>query len=240
MPTPLHEKSSVETIRARFDADVDRFSRLETGQQATIDAPLVLDLVAAAAASHLRPGDHLLDLGCGAGNFTLRLLREVRPLHCHLVDLSRAMLDRAGDRLRAVDNPPHTLCQSDLREVGFSEKSFDAIVASAVLHHLRDDADWEAVFTRLHRWLKPGGRLYVADLVTFEDPAIQAVMWERYGAYLESVGGAGYRQAIFGNIEAEDSPRPLPYQLDLLRKVGFSGYDILHRNSVFACFFAIR
>jgi hypothetical protein len=30
MPTPLHEKSMVEQIRQRFDADVERFSELET------------------------------------------------------------------------------------------------------------------------------------------------------------------------------------------------------------------
>ena len=39
-------KSSVDDIRRRFDADVDRFSNLETGQSATIDAVLALDLVA--------------------------------------------------------------------------------------------------------------------------------------------------------------------------------------------------
>ncbi|MGI6419673.1 MAG: hypothetical protein ACOX1P_28900 [Thermoguttaceae bacterium] len=34
------EKSTVDEIRQRFDADVERFSNLETGQSATIDAPL--------------------------------------------------------------------------------------------------------------------------------------------------------------------------------------------------------
>ena len=42
-------KSTVEQIRQRFDKDVERFSNLETGQSATIDAPLVLDLIAKAA-----------------------------------------------------------------------------------------------------------------------------------------------------------------------------------------------
>ena len=42
-------KSTVEQIRARFDNDVERFSNLETGQSATIDAPLVLELISQAA-----------------------------------------------------------------------------------------------------------------------------------------------------------------------------------------------
>jgi uncharacterized damage-inducible protein DinB len=44
-------KSTVEEIRQRFDADVERFSNLETGQSATVDAPLAMALVAEAAAA---------------------------------------------------------------------------------------------------------------------------------------------------------------------------------------------
>ena len=39
MKTPFDKKSSVREIKERFDADVERFSNLETGQQAVIDAP---------------------------------------------------------------------------------------------------------------------------------------------------------------------------------------------------------
>jgi hypothetical protein len=38
---PLAEKSTLDEIRARFDNDAERLSRLETGQQAAIDAPLI-------------------------------------------------------------------------------------------------------------------------------------------------------------------------------------------------------
>ena len=41
-------KSSVDDIRRRFDADVERFSNLDTGQSATVDAPLAMALAAAA------------------------------------------------------------------------------------------------------------------------------------------------------------------------------------------------
>jgi len=63
MPRQLHEKSTVEEIRKRFDADVERFSNLESGQQAAMDAPLILDVVARSAACHVRPQGRLLDLG---------------------------------------------------------------------------------------------------------------------------------------------------------------------------------
>jgi hypothetical protein len=39
-------KSTVDEIRQRFDADVERFSNLETGQSATVDAPLAMEIIA--------------------------------------------------------------------------------------------------------------------------------------------------------------------------------------------------
>jgi tRNA (cmo5U34)-methyltransferase len=240
MTTPLANKSTLEEIRTRFDQDVERFSNLETGQQATIDAPLVLGLVAQTCARHLHPQSTLLDLGCGAGNFTLRVLQEVGKLHCHLVDLSRPMLDRAEQRIRAGGAASVQAYQSDLRALSFPESSVDCILAGAVLHHLRDDEDWTSAFRRFHTWLKPGGRIYVSDLAYFDAPDVQELMWNRYGCYLESIGGETYRAEAFAYIDKEDSPRSLPYQLDLLKTCGFARYDVLHRNSVFACFFAAK
>src|ERR1700677_2411907 len=190
-------KSTVEEIRARFDQEVERFSNLSSGQQATIDAPLVLELVAKTAQRHLRPGSAILDLGCGAGNFTLRVLQEVPGLHCHLVDLSRPMLDRAEQQIRSAAASTVTTVQSDLRELSYPENSFDGILAGAVLHHLRDDADWKKAFAAFHRWLKPGGRIYVADLAYFDVPDAQEVMWQRYGDYLSGLGGTEYREKVF-------------------------------------------
>jgi tRNA (cmo5U34)-methyltransferase len=38
----------------------------------------------------------------------------------------------------------------------------------------------------------------------------------------------------------EDSPRPVTYQLDLLRSVGFKTVELLHKNSCFAAFGGIK
>jgi tRNA (cmo5U34)-methyltransferase len=239
--TPLEKKSTVEDIRARFDADVERFSHLETGQQATVDAPLVLDLVGGATARHLHPGAALLDIGCGAGNFTLRVLQGTPGLHCHLADLSGPMLERARERLSATGATASiTTHQGDFRTLEVPEGAFDAILAGATLHHLRDDADWQTTFANLYRWLKPGGRLYVSDYICFDLPDVQEVMWARYGDYLTQLGGDAYREKVFAYMDKEDSPRSLPFQLELLRASGFRHYDVLHRNSMFACYVAVR
>ncbi len=124
----MPEKSTFEEIRTRFDHDVERFSQLETGQQATVDAPLVLELIAKAAGSYLRKGDTLLDLGCGAGNMTLRIMQETGPLHCHLVDLSQPMLTWALDRTTTANAASVHVTQSDLRTLEFEASQFDAVV----------------------------------------------------------------------------------------------------------------
>jgi tRNA (cmo5U34)-methyltransferase len=240
MESSFKNKSTIEEIRARFDQDVERFSNLQSGQQATIDAPLVLELVAQTAKRHLHPGSVVLDIGCGAGNFTLRVLQEVGGLTCHLADLSERMLKRAQKRVTEAGASSVAIYQGDLRELSFADHSLDCILAGAVLHHLRDEDDWKATFARLHRWLKPGGRLYVADMVVFDVPEAQEVMWKRYGDYLSGLGGDEYRAKVFAYIEKEDSPRSLSFQLDLLKATGFSHYDVLHRNSVFACYFAVK
>jgi len=240
MSTPLKDKSTLEEIRNRFDHDVERFSNLETGQQATIDAPLVLELVAKTCARYLHSGDTMLDIGCGAGNFSLRVLQEVEGLNCHLADLSQPMLTRAEQRLHQANVASVTTHQSDFRELSFAENSLDVILAGAVLHHLRDEADWTSAFTRFHRWLKPGGRIYVADLCTYDLSDVQEVMWNRYGDYLVTLGGEANREKVFAYIDKEDSPRSLPFQLDLLKTTGFSRYDVLHRASVFACYVGVK
>lgn len=239
MSTPLENKSTLDEIRARFDADVERFSRLETGQQAAIDAPLILDLVAKASARHLRPGAAVLDIGCGAGNFTLTVLKQTAGLHCHLADLSAPMLARAQERVAGAGAASITAHQGDFRALEFADGSFDAILAGAVLHHLRDDADWRAAFARLRRWLKPGGRLYVSDVVFYELPDVQELMWERYGEYLAGLGGEAYKEKVFAYIDQEDSPRTFHFQLELLRESGFSAWDVLHRNGISCCYVGV-
>src|SRR4051794_34578866 len=95
-------KSTVDEIRQRFDADVERFSNLDTGQSATVDAPRALALIAQAAAVTTPQARAVLDVGCGAGNYTLKLLERLPNLDVTLIDLSQPMLDRAQQRIRPV------------------------------------------------------------------------------------------------------------------------------------------
>jgi tRNA (cmo5U34)-methyltransferase len=236
----MHQKSSPNEIRQRFDNDVERFANLITGQQATMDAPLVMDLITQAAKTATPHAKRVLDIGCGAGNNTLKLLQTMNPLNCDMVDLSRPMLERAKQRIANVNRGEVRLFQEDIRTVDLPENHYDIVMAAMVLHHLRDDQDWEDTFDKLYRLTAPGGSIWIADFVAHENRFVQEIMWSRYGRYLETIGGATYREKVFAYIDKEDSPRPVTYQLDLLRWAGFSEVEILHKNSCFVAFGAIK
>jgi tRNA (cmo5U34)-methyltransferase len=233
-------KSTVDEIRRRFDADVERFANLDTGQSATVDAPLAMALVAQAAAAVTPQARHILDVGCGAGNYTLKLLERLPDLDVTLIDLSQPMLDRATERVGRATSGSVRAVQGDIREVELTAQGFDMVLAAAVLHHLRTDSEWRAVFMAFHRALRPGGSVWVFDLVESSIPAVQQLMWRRYGEYLTRLKDDAYRDHVFAYVEREDTPRPLLFQLDLLREVGFARVDVLHKNVCFAAFGAVK
>ena len=241
MKISLKEKSSNEEIRTRFDSDVERFSNLETGQAATIDAPLAMELITQAAISATPTIKRCLDIGCGAGNNTIRLLREYsEDFDCDLCDLSKPMLLKAEERLSCETSGVIRIFHGDIRELALPEEGYDVILAAAVLHHLREDLDWESTFRKIYSLLRPGGSFWVTDLVTHENERVDALMWQRYADYLTSQGGQEYQQEVFAYIDEEDSPRPVTFQLELMKKVGFQTTEILHKNSCFAAFGATK
>jgi len=238
-------KSTVEEIRKRFDADVDRFSNLDTGQAAIFDAPLMLELVTRAAAAATPGARALLDVGCGAGNYSLKLLERQPQLEVTLVDLSQPMLTRAVERIRAAQQGSGHQArvipyQSDIRQLELPAASLDVILAASVLHHLRSDQEWRDVFARFFRWLRPGGSVWISDLVTHDDPAIAQIAVDQYSAFLLERGGVEYRDKVFAYVAAEDTPRSVVFQLDTLRAVGFARVEVLHAHACFAAFGGIK
>lgn len=240
----MPEKSTVEEIRDRFDHDVERFSNLETGQAATMDAPLLLEMVTQAAAAVTPSATRILDIGCGAGNYTLKLLSalpDAAPAPTvTLLDLSRPMLDRAVQRVSEAGTRAIETTQDDVRDADLGEERYDIIFAAMVLHHLRSDAEWGAVFSKLFRALRPGGSLWIADMVDHDGPAVRTLMQARYADYLETLGGPAYRAKVFAYIEKEDTPRSVAFQLEAMRRAGFSGVQILHKNACFAALGGVR
>src|ERR1700755_1606425 len=108
-------KSSVEQIKERFDNSVERLSNSETGNTAQMDSVLSMALIAAAASLTTPHAKSVLDVGCGGGNYVLKLLEHLPNLNVTLLDLSRPMLERAQQRIQQVGSGAATLLQGDIR-----------------------------------------------------------------------------------------------------------------------------
>lgn len=234
------KKSTIDQIRARFDNDVNRFSNLEKGQTATIDAVISLDILAKAALFTCPHASDLLDVGCGAGNYSLKILKGIPNLNISLLDVSMPMLQKANERVSVATKGAVKIIQADIREFESKPNSFDIIVAGAVLHHLREEDEWEKVFGNFLTMLKPGGVLLISDLVVQTIRPLNSIMWEMYGEYLQGLNGESYKQEVFDYIAMEDSPRSYEFQYEKLRRVGFDYVELLHKNMCFATFCALK
>jgi tRNA (cmo5U34)-methyltransferase len=114
----------------------------------------------------------------------------------NLIDLSLPMLERARERISELNSGRIRIFQGDFRTLDLPEKRYDVILAAAVLHHLRDDQDWQLAFKKIYRLTATGGSVWITDLVSHETEPVQALMWKRYSEYLQSLGGEAYKDNV--------------------------------------------
>jgi ubiquinone/menaquinone biosynthesis C-methylase UbiE len=115
---------------------------------------------AAYLAPHLRPGQELLDVGCGPGTITVDLAARVAPGRVLGLDVSPAPLDEAR-ALADRSGVEVTFDVGDVYALAVPDDSFDVVHAHQVLQHLTDPV---AALREMARVCRPGGVLAVRDV----------------------------------------------------------------------------
>ena len=119
----------------------------------------LLDL--AVRASKVKAGEQVLDLGCGTGLLSLKLLKAA---NCRIVgaDMSPAMLDIFKGKIQELGLAGKvSLRHVDARSLPFKRDSFDIVASTVTLHHVIDKA---SVIKRIRSLLRPRGRFVLGDL----------------------------------------------------------------------------
>lgn len=123
----------------------------------------------------------ILDYGCGYGR-TLTDLSEAGFQNLVGVDFSEAMLARASV---AASHPE--LVRNDGHGLPFQNDCFDAVLLFAVLTCIPDGTEQRLLLAEAERVLRPGGLLYLSDVLINNDPRNR----ERYEQYAETYGCYG-------------------------------------------------
>ena len=111
---------------------------------------------------HLSPGQEILDLGCGDGAFSERML-EHADVSVTAADVADAALARAAARPRLQDARRRDALTLQTvpfdGDLPFADNRFDLVWASEVIEHVADTGRW---LSEVRRVLKPGSTLLVS------------------------------------------------------------------------------
>ena len=234
------KKSTVEEIRTKFDQLAHLYTDLQKGQDTALDSPLIMELISQAAIAYNPNADSILDIGCGGGNYIVKVTSLLPNVNVTLADLSQNMLDVAANRVQKIISGKITKLQGDFRELDFGTEKYDVITAATTLHHLRTESEWELVFSKMFNALKPGGSFWITDVILHEHPEIDRLMHQGWINHLEATLTPEKLAWSKEQYEKEDTPQTLNFQLEMMKKVGFKETVILHKHFCFAAFGGIK
>jgi len=146
-----------------YDNDVEA----ESGFPFTGYAHLISSMVELA---HLKPGELVLDLGCGTGNLGAAFLTKGCSVWAS--DFSSRMIDKARNKYPSIQ-----FAMADVRDPlpsGFPEK-YDVIVSAYVFHHFPISVKIEQILRYWNKHLNPVGRLIIGDLMFTSNSEMQKV-----------------------------------------------------------------
>lgn len=131
----------------------ERMSRIRNIEAETREIVAALDLT---------PGQSLIEFGAGTGELTAAVSEQCSVVYA--IDISRVMIDYAAKKMKSRGRENIKSINAGFLNYHHEGGPVDAVVTQLALHHLPDF--WKQIaLTRIHGLLKPGGRLYLRDIV---------------------------------------------------------------------------
>lgn len=154
----------------------------------------------------IRKGDHVLDLGSGAGNdcFVARALVG-KTGHVTGLDFTDDMLEKARNNVKKLGYTNVEFVKGDIEKIPLKENTYDVVISNCVLNLVPDK---EKAFKEIFRVLKPGGHFCISDVILKGE--LPKELQEAAEMYVGCVSGA-IQKSVY---------------LDIIEKAGFSGIEI--------------
>jgi len=141
----------------------------------------------------IKRSDTVIDFGSGTGEFAIQASQHCTRVHA--VDVSQAMLDHAKSKAAQEKASNIEFHHAGFLSYKHTDQSVDAVVTTFAFHHLPDFLKGIAL-KRIFHFLKPGGQLYIHDVILKEDDATINIQ-----ALIDKLGEAG------GKLLQEDTER---------------------------------
>lgn len=158
-------KDQMEKMVDKYDAYM---KKITLGREAELRSETV-------GLAQIKPGDSVLEVGCGTGTLTLASKRMAGPSGkvCG-IDIIPGMIERSRQKASQA-NLDVDFGPGSIEEIPFPDNTFDAVMCSFMIFHMSDEVRRKGI-AEILRVLKPGGRFLVIDNALPEAPVPKVIV----------------------------------------------------------------
>ena len=178
----------------------------------------------------------ILDLGCGTGNLTQRILDHFPDAQIDVLDLSEEILEES--RKRFANNSKINYIQADFKNMNLSEVTYDLVMSSIAIHHVEDPFKLKLYKDVFHS-LKMDGLFIFADQTRGITDEIYLKNIECWKSEAFKLGSTEENWDMWmAHQEAHDFHSPVVWHLENMKKAGFNEVDLLSKYLMWGVFWA--
>lgn len=178
----------------------------------------------------------ILDLGCGTGNLTQRILEHFPDAQIDVLDLSEDILDECRKRFSNKSNINYL--QADFKNMNLPEASYDLVMSSIAIHHVEDPFKFK-LYKDVFQSLKINGLFIFADQTRGITDEIYFKNIECWKAEALKLGSTDENWKMWmAHQDAHDFHSPVDWHLENLKKAGFNEVDLLSKYLMWGVFWA--